>query len=142
MSSSGFSVHGIPRQEYWSGVPFPFPWDLPHPGIEPTSPALTGEFFTTDTREALVWFLDSINRRLKYHYNISISWRMTEKETSMWNMPLKIIYCIEQQAIFILRWSTLSQQSLSMNTQMFSKQDNLVSLYNSTISNLVIQLGL
>ena len=30
---------GFPRQEYWSGLPFPFPGDLPNPGIEPTSPA-------------------------------------------------------------------------------------------------------
>ena len=28
------------RQEYWSGLPFPSPGDLPHPGIEPGSPAL------------------------------------------------------------------------------------------------------
>ena len=28
------------RREYWSGLPFPPPGDLPHPGIEPTSPAL------------------------------------------------------------------------------------------------------
>ena len=35
------------RQEYWSGVPFPSPGDLPDPGIEPTSPALAGAFFTT-----------------------------------------------------------------------------------------------
>ena len=28
------------RQEYWSGYPFPSPGDLPHPGIEPRSPAL------------------------------------------------------------------------------------------------------
>ena len=27
------------RQEYWSGLPFPPPGDLPNPGIEPTSPA-------------------------------------------------------------------------------------------------------
>ena len=33
-------------QEYQSGFPFPSPGDLPHPGIEPTSPALAGEFFT------------------------------------------------------------------------------------------------
>ena len=26
---------GFPRQEYWSGLPFPFPGDLPDPGIEP-----------------------------------------------------------------------------------------------------------
>ena len=37
-------------QEYWSGVPFPTPWDLPNPGIKPTSlasPALAGEYFTS-----------------------------------------------------------------------------------------------
>ena len=28
------------RQEYWSGLPFPFPGDLPNPGIEPGSPTL------------------------------------------------------------------------------------------------------
>ena len=33
--STGFS-----RQEYWSGLPFPSPGELPNPGIEPGSPAL------------------------------------------------------------------------------------------------------
>ena len=28
------------RQKYQNGLPFPPPWDLPDPGIEPTSPAL------------------------------------------------------------------------------------------------------
>ena len=40
---------GFLRQEYWSGLPFPPPEDLPNPGIEPTSPvspALTGRLFT------------------------------------------------------------------------------------------------
>ena len=36
------------RQEYWSGLPFPSPGDLPDPGIEQTSPALAGRFFTTE----------------------------------------------------------------------------------------------
>ena len=31
---------GFSRQEYWSGVPFPSPGDLPDPAIEPSSPAL------------------------------------------------------------------------------------------------------
>ena len=31
---------GFSRQEYWSGLPFPSPGDLPEPGIEPRSPAL------------------------------------------------------------------------------------------------------
>ena len=39
---------GFPRQEYWSGLPFPSAGDLPDPGIEPVSPALIGRFFTTE----------------------------------------------------------------------------------------------
>jgi len=35
---------GFSRQEYWSALPFPFPGDLPDPGIEPRSPALQAEF--------------------------------------------------------------------------------------------------
>ena len=31
---------GFSRQEYWSGLPFPSPGDLPKPGIKPRSPAL------------------------------------------------------------------------------------------------------
>ena len=31
---------GFSRQQYWSGLPFPSPGDLPNPGIEPGSPAL------------------------------------------------------------------------------------------------------
>ena len=42
---------GFSRQEDWSGLPFPSPGDLPHPGIKPasltSSPALAGRFFTT-----------------------------------------------------------------------------------------------
>ena len=38
---------GFSRQEYWSGLPFPSPEDLPNPGTEPTSPALAAGFFTT-----------------------------------------------------------------------------------------------
>ena len=33
------------RQEYWSGLPFPTPRDLPHPGIEPGSPALPVDYY-------------------------------------------------------------------------------------------------
>ena len=39
---------GFPRQEYWSGLPFPSPGDRPDPGIEPASPPLAGRFFTTE----------------------------------------------------------------------------------------------
>ena len=44
----GSSVHANFQQGYWSGLPFPFPGDLPNPEINPTSPALVGRFFTTE----------------------------------------------------------------------------------------------
>ena len=42
---------GLSSKEYWSGLPFPPPGDLPDPGIElmsPVSPALAGGFFTPE----------------------------------------------------------------------------------------------
>ena len=37
----------VSRQEYWNGLSFPAPGDLPDPGIKPASPALADGFFTT-----------------------------------------------------------------------------------------------
>ena len=39
----------FPRQEYWSGLPFPSPGDLPDSGIESSSPALAVRFFTPES---------------------------------------------------------------------------------------------
>ena len=39
---------GFSRQEYWSGLPFPPPRDIPDPGIEPSSHAWADRFFTTE----------------------------------------------------------------------------------------------
>ena len=42
---------GLFQQEFWTGLPFPSPKDLPHPGIEPISPeapALAGRFLITE----------------------------------------------------------------------------------------------
>ena len=39
---------GFPRQEYWSGLPFPTPGDLPNPGMEPGSPALQADFLLAE----------------------------------------------------------------------------------------------
>ena len=50
LSPPGSSVHVFSRQEYWSGLPFLLPGDLPDPRVKPespTSPALAGGFFTT-----------------------------------------------------------------------------------------------
>ena len=42
---------GFSRQEYWSGLPFPSPGDLPDPGIEPGSPALQADTLTSELPE-------------------------------------------------------------------------------------------
>ena len=39
---------GFSRQEYWSGLPFPSPGDLPDPGIKPRSSALQAEFLPSE----------------------------------------------------------------------------------------------
>ena len=39
---------GFSRQEYWSGLPFPSPGDLPNPGIEPRSPALQADALSSE----------------------------------------------------------------------------------------------
>ena len=58
---------GFPRQEYWSGLPFPSPGDLPYPGIKPMSPALTGRCFSTETSGKSVM---TITLPIKYIANL------------------------------------------------------------------------
>ena len=60
------------RQEYWSGLPFPPPWDLPNPGTEHASPALAGGFFPTEPP----------GKPIKVYYmcsNFSILWQSLYK---------------------------------------------------------------
>ena len=45
---------GFPRQEYWSGVPFPSPGDLADPGSEPGSPALQADTLPSEPPEATI----------------------------------------------------------------------------------------
>ena len=47
-SLPGSPSMGFSRQEYWSGLPFPSPGDLPDPGIKPGSPALEADALTTE----------------------------------------------------------------------------------------------
>ena len=53
---------GFSRQEYWTGLLFPPPGDLPNPGMEPMSPALAGGFFTAEPpRKPLILVSDLRN---------------------------------------------------------------------------------
>ena len=55
-SSAGSSNHGFPRQEYWSGLPFPSLGDVPDPGIEPRSPVLQAEYLPSkQSKKPTTW---------------------------------------------------------------------------------------
>ena len=59
---------GFPRQEYWSGLPFPPPVNLPDLGIKPVSPALAGGFFSiVSPGKPLCAANRFLNRILYYH---------------------------------------------------------------------------
>ena len=48
------------RQEYWSGLPFPSPGDLPDPGIKPRSPALQADASEANYFTALAFISSSV----------------------------------------------------------------------------------
>ena len=76
---------GFSRQEYWSGLPFPSPGDLPDPGIEPRSPTLEADALTSEppgkpneTETGLYRTVESelsgsLNTSLNYMYLVSQS---------------------------------------------------------------------
>ena len=53
------------RQEYWSGLPFPSPGDLPNPGMEPRSPALQADALPSEPPgKPIRTFIHTINKKL------------------------------------------------------------------------------
>ena len=59
---------GFSRQEYWSGLPFPSPGDLPDPGIKPRSPTLEADALTSEplmTQQSHGWAYTSRKPELK-----------------------------------------------------------------------------
>ena len=62
------------RQEYWSGLPFPLPGDLPDLGIELVSPALADGFFTAEPPgKPIVWLINIQKKSKIYMYKLKIS---------------------------------------------------------------------
>ena len=59
---------GFPRQEYWSGLPFPSPGYLPDPGIEPLSPALEADALTSEPQGKPKWEGNTGKRGYMYMY--------------------------------------------------------------------------
>ena len=54
---------GFPRQEYYSGLLFPFPEDLPDPGIKPGFPALQADSLPSEPRGETLWLYITCQKR-------------------------------------------------------------------------------
>ena len=63
---------GFSRQEYWSGLPFPSPGDLPDPGIKPRSPAFQADALTSEPRASVYMYTIYIYAMCIYMYTIYI----------------------------------------------------------------------
>ena len=95
-SPTGSSVHGFPRQEYWSGLPCPPPGDLSNPGTEPVSlmsPALAGGLFTTSiTQKALAMHLSiRVKRR---HFIMKDRRSISAFICPSFLLPLSLLSCL------------------------------------------------
>ena len=103
---------GFSRQEYWSGLPFPSPGDLPNPGIELWVSCIAGRCFTIwATREAHC-----------YHYLI----KLKNLESLQYFLPCEYLsWCSPRQ-----NWWLLSGDSLSRLALIFSPRI-LYANYNS-----------
>ena len=83
---------GFARQEYWSGLPFTSPGDLPYLGIEYWGPALAGGFFTTEPPGKSFLFLylcviyTQVSSRVKiiYFHYYRLVWRMSGAAPVSW----------------------------------------------------------
>ena len=63
---------GFSRQEYWSGLPFPSPGNLPNPGIEPRYPALQVDSGILVTNNDFLWVLQTLHSLLLIYFNSSL----------------------------------------------------------------------
>ena len=70
---------GFSRQEYWSGLPFPSPGDLPNPGIKPRSPTLQVDASTSEPPGKQPY-----SRPPPTHANPRLCWKLLETHRQVW----------------------------------------------------------
>ena len=107
-SLPGSSV-GFPRQEYWSGLPFPSLGCLPDPGIELVSPALAAVFFTTEPPgnsyiKSYLWRINRRRKKLRYDLWMHVH-NMLRLNKSGW--PLHGNPTQEKPWTSVMKWAEL-----------------------------------
>ena len=71
------------RQEYWSGLPFPSPGDLPDPGVQPGSPASPADSLPAEPpgKNLILWGSPGIAHTWEYSWNASVDFEDTADST-------------------------------------------------------------
>ena len=115
---------GFPRQEYWSGLLFSSPGDLPNPGIKSVSPALAGGFFTTEppgkprelpgNNHHSHFSIIVLEKDILFKYKLYISLHLDSSMGSSLSHPLGHFYFIflSLLTIFQLNMKVLTQLSI------------------------------
>ena len=105
---------GFSRQEYWSGLPFPSPGDLPNPRIEPRSPAFQADALTSKPQFLHIsWQIISISsisilKILSFCINI-VNWSLTKEQKWKWKS-------LGHVRLFGIPWIYSSSNSPGQNT--------------------------
>ena len=92
---------GFLRQEYWSGLPFPSPGDLPDPGIEPRSPPLQADFLWTEPQGTPFHRLEAKKRGKTYLLNFN-------------HQKQSCVLSLSRVRLFMALWTIAHQPPLSM----------------------------
>ena len=100
---------GLPRQEYWSGLPFPPPEDLTDPGIEPVSPALEVDSYHHESSWITIiqfkWSYENTVLFVLLHvfrlfFHLSFKYLVSISLTP----PCHLSFCTFAEPIFLLLW--------------------------------------
>ena len=97
---------GFPRQDYWSGFPFPSPRDLPHSGSEPASPALQADLNHRTTWEApcvlaVIILSGRITRACFFFIDVFIPYKFCENRKIMIRKKINNDFCISLKRLLI-----------------------------------------
>ena len=107
------------RQEYWSGLSFSSPGDLPDPGIEPRSPALAGRFFTGEPQ-------GKPNYCYKEQYCIG-TWNVMSMNQGKWEVVKQEMATVKVDILGIseLKWTGMGEFNSDDHYIYYCEQESL-----------------